>query len=162
MIKTQISVCIEATPEKVWAALARLEDIQLWSGAVLSAHCPAGKESGVGAERVCLLKGDIQLTEKWTHWEDGRMFAYEGYGLPMVKVATNKWEIIHDKGMTVIRSEATVTLKGGIFGRMLEPVFSLMIRRMAPRAFAALKYFIENGKPFRGNPRSLPLAAAIC
>jgi Polyketide cyclase / dehydrase and lipid transport len=162
MIKFSFSVCIEANPQKVWAALAKLEDIQLWSGAVLSAHCPGGKEHGVGAERICMLKGDIRLTEKWTAWEEGRMFAYEGYGLPMVKVATNKWHMIPDKDKTLIHSEATVTLKGGIFGRILEPIFGLMIRRMSPRAFAALKYFIENGQPYVGKLSDLPLAAATC
>ena len=40
MITVESSVCIAAPVDDVWAQLARLEDIRLWSEAVLDAHCP--------------------------------------------------------------------------------------------------------------------------
>ncbi len=51
--------------EKVWAALARLEDIQLWSEALLDARCEVAISQGVGAERTRDLRGGIAITERW-------------------------------------------------------------------------------------------------
>jgi uncharacterized membrane protein len=38
MIKLEASVCIEAPADIVWARLAKLEDIQLWSEPVLHVY----------------------------------------------------------------------------------------------------------------------------
>jgi hypothetical protein len=57
MIKLVASVCIEAPVASVWARLATLEDIQLWSEPVLHARCEGAVTQGVGAERTCELAG---------------------------------------------------------------------------------------------------------
>ena len=92
-MKMTMSVCIDAPAPVVWAALARLEDLPLWSSGVRTATCPTGHESGVGAERVCELVGGINLTERWTAWDEGRSFTYEGVGIPLVKLARNTWTV---------------------------------------------------------------------
>jgi hypothetical protein len=162
MIKLQATVCIEASPEKVWAALARLEDIRLWSREVLHASCPEGKSQGIGAERTCKLKGNITLIETWTAWEEGKSFTYEGLGLPLIKKATNTWSIREDNGKILLTSNATVEVKGGIFGKLLEPLMAPMMRRISPKAFASFKYLVENGKAFEGNYSSLPKIPVAC
>jgi hypothetical protein len=48
MIKLFASACIEAPAEVVWAQLAKLEDIQLWSEAVIQARCQGPIAQGVG------------------------------------------------------------------------------------------------------------------
>ena len=53
MITLFASVCIEAPATTVWAQLATLEDIQLWSAAVVRARCDGAVTRGVGAERTC-------------------------------------------------------------------------------------------------------------
>ena len=46
MIKLSASICIEAPAAIVWARLAKLEDIQLWSEAVVRARLlPEGHPS---------------------------------------------------------------------------------------------------------------------
>ncbi|MBO0839163.1 MAG: hypothetical protein J2P28_27135, partial [Actinobacteria bacterium] len=45
------TVCIEAPADEVWRCLARIEDIPLWSRAIISASTVPGHERGVGAER---------------------------------------------------------------------------------------------------------------
>ncbi len=89
MMKLVASVCIDASAEVVWSHLAKLEDIQLWSSAVLHAKSTGKVSQGVGAERVCELVGNRTITERWVAWDEGRSFQYEGFGIPMMNRATN-------------------------------------------------------------------------
>lgn len=150
VIKTSQSVCIETSPELVWKQLAKLEDIVLWSSDVLEATCTG---YGVGEDRHCRLRGNVKIKEHIVEWVEGKSLTYEGLGLPLVKRALNKWSVYPDGKFARLVSEAEVELKGGIFGRAFEPLMSLMIKRMAPRALFSFKFLVENGKPFRGaNP----------
>ena len=83
MLSLTSSVWIDTPAEGSWAAPARIEDIPLWSTNVVTATCPTGRERGIGAQRVCTLHGGIELTEIWTHWNDGHAFTYEGQGAPV-------------------------------------------------------------------------------
>jgi hypothetical protein len=63
------SVCIEAPAAEVWARLAELDDLALWSEPVRVARCDGPITSGVGAVRTCDLVGGITTTERWIAWE---------------------------------------------------------------------------------------------
>jgi hypothetical protein len=67
--------CIDAPAELVWARLAKLEDIELWSHLIKRATCPGERSRGVGAERTCELAGNITILERWVAWDEGRSFA---------------------------------------------------------------------------------------
>ncbi|HEX5503833.1 MAG TPA: SRPBCC family protein [Thermomicrobiales bacterium] len=162
MVRLFASVCIEAPAAHVWARLARLEDIQLWSDAVLRAHCAGGRSRGVGAERTCELVGDRTITERWVAWDEGRSFQYEGYGLPLVKRAVNRWSVLPQGDKTLLTSEAELELKGGIFGRALGLAMAPLMRRMAPGALAGFKYLVEHGQPYDGPAARLPRVPASC
>jgi hypothetical protein len=69
----------------VWAQLATLEDIQVWSEAVVQARCEGPIAQGVGAERTCELVGNRTIQERWIAWDEGRSFEYEGFGIPMMR-----------------------------------------------------------------------------
>lgn len=162
MIKLFSSICIEASAETVWARLAKLEDIQLWSAAVLEAWCEGDVSQGVGAERVCELAGNQTIRERWVAWEEGRSFTYEGFGLPMVKRAVNRWTVVPSGEKCLLTSEAELELAGGLLNGVLEPVFGPLIRKMATNALAPFKYFVEHGRPFKGRASELRLAPAAC
>lgn len=72
MIRLSGSVCIDAPAELVWARLAKLEDIELWSHLIKRATCPGERSRGVGAERTCELAGNITILERWVAWDEGR------------------------------------------------------------------------------------------
>jgi hypothetical protein len=55
-----------------------------------------------------------------------------------------------------------VELKGGYFGRLLEPVMAAVFQRIAPSPLAAFKCLVENGPPYQGRHSDLPAAAATC
>lgn len=162
MLKLMTTVCIDAPSTLVWTRLAKLEEIQIWSAAVLRARCEGAVARGVGAERTCDLTGNIRIQERWIAWDEGRSFQYEGYGLPWVKRATNRWSVQAIGQRTLLTSEAEIELKGGIWGRMMEPVIGLMARRMAPNEFAGFKYLVEHGYPYAGKASALPRPVTVC
>ena len=145
MIKLFASVCIEAPADVVWARLAKLEDIQLWSEAVVHARYIGAVSQGVGAERICELVANTTITERWVAWDEGRSFTYEGSGIPLMQRAVNRWSVIPHGKRAWLTSEAEVTIKGGMFGRILEPILEPLMRRMAPNALAGFKYLVEHG-----------------
>jgi hypothetical protein len=163
MIRLSGSVCIDAPADAVWARLAALEDIQLWSEPVLHASCDGQRSRGVGAERTCELAGHVTITERWVRWDEGRSFAYEGFGLPLVKRATNVWSV-HPEGehQSRLTSEAALELKGGFVGRLLEPIMVAMSRRLGSESLAAFKYLVEQGRPYAGRHSELPRAPVTC
>ena len=113
MITLISAVCVEAPVDVVWEHLAKLEDIQLWSEAVLEARCEGAVTRGVGAERTCDLRGGITIRERWLHWDEGRSFTYEGLGIPLVARAENTWSVHAEGEQTLLTSQAEVQLKGG-------------------------------------------------
>src|SRR3954468_2586946 len=148
MIKLVASVCIEAPHDVVWARLAKLEDIQLWSEAIVHASCTGPLAQGVGAERTCELVGNRTIQERWIAWDEGRSFQYEGFGIPMMRRASNRWSVVSQGARSLLISEAELELKGGLFGRLLEPILGSLMQRMAPGALASFKYLVEQGRPY--------------
>jgi len=156
------SVCIEAPADEVWARLARLADIQLWSEAVVQARCEGPISQGIGAERTCDLRGGITIKERWLAWEEGRSFTYEGVGIPLVARAENEWTVHVEGEATLLTSRAEVVLKGGLFGKLLEPIVSYQFNRIGPRTLAAFKYLVEHGEPPPGKHSKLPKIPVAC
>jgi hypothetical protein len=147
MIALRSSACIDAPADRVWDRLARLEDIRLWSEAIVDARCAEDRDHGIGAERTCRLNGGMVIRERWLAWDEGRSFTYEGVGVPLVSRARNTWTVEADGERTLLTSDAEVVLKGGRLGSLLEPLMSRQIRRMGRRSLAAFKYLVEHGEP---------------
>jgi Polyketide cyclase / dehydrase and lipid transport len=162
VIALESSACIDAPATEVWRRLARLEDIRLWSEAILDARCRDGLDHGVGAERTCRLSGGVVIRERWLAWEQGRSFTYEGIGVPIVSSARNTWTVRPEGERTLLTSEAEVVLKGGRLGRLLEPLISRQIERMGRRSLAAFKYLVEHGEPPRVKHAKLAPAPISC
>jgi Polyketide cyclase / dehydrase and lipid transport len=146
----------------VWTRLARLEDIRLWSEAIVDARCEGPVSSGVGAERTCDLRGGVTITERWLRWDEGHSFVYEGIGIPLVARAVNQWTVQAEGDQTLLLSRAEVVLKGGTFGRLLEPIVGYQFTRISPRTLAAFKYLVEHGQPPTIKHAKLPPPATAC
>jgi hypothetical protein len=162
MITLFASACIEAPVDIVWDRLAKLEDIHLWSEPVIHAHCEGALSRGVGAERTCELVGHRIIHERWVAWDEGRSFTYEGFGIPLMRRAANRWSVLPHGERTLLTSEAELELKGGVLGRLLEPLVGPLLQRMAPNALAEFKYLVEHGQPYVGKASELPRAPATC
>jgi hypothetical protein len=146
----------------VWARLARLEDIRLWSEAIVDASCAEGRDHGVGAERTCRLRGGIVIHERWVAWDNGRSFTYDGVGVPLLARARNTWSVHAEGERTLLVSEAQVVLKGGPVGRLLEPLLSRQIKRVGRKSVAAFKYLVETGQAASVPHARLAAAPTAC
>lgn len=162
MLKMKSSACIDANPETTWAFLTDLENISSWSETVLSSECKGERKKGIGAERRCRIGKNVVIIERWVSWKEGEFYTYEGFNLPLVKSARNTWSVKAENGKTLLKTESEVVLKGGIFGRILEPIMLLVSKKMASDALSAFKYLVENGKPYEGKHSSLPRAPVVC
>lgn len=160
MLQLRASVCVDASPEKVWAVLSHLEAITEWVPAIRRAHCPAARR-GVGAARVCELD-HVTIVETIEDWVEGRRLTYRGEGAPLMRWARNRWSVEAVGAQTLVVSQSEVEFKWGWLGRVLELPMRFVFRRLGRNSLAALKYFVERGERA---PRSLaPLAhdSVVC
>lgn len=165
MIRIRSTACIDAPASRVWSRLCALEEIPLWSAPVLSATCPTGYSNGVGARRVCLLRGNLEIRESWSEWSnEQRYFKYEAEGIPFVKRASNRWSVqAHNPSQSLLISEAEVELRGGGMSRLLlEPTMEKRMIVMGQQSLAALKHLVETGREFNGKHSSLPVPKGAC
>jgi hypothetical protein len=150
VLKLKSTVCVEASKEATWKVLSDIENISDWVDVVITAKSTGIVSKGVDAERTCELKHKVTIIERWIAWDEGNSFTYEGFNVPMVKSAKNTWTVKAENGKTIITTESVLVLKGGIIGRMFEPLVKLMSKRLGTKSLASLKYLVENGKPFAG------------
>lgn len=162
MFTLKVTACIDATPETTWNVLSDLENISLWSQPVTLSKCNGDNKQGVGAERICHLGKRVVITERWTSWIEGESYTYEGFNLPLVKSAKNTWSVKAENGKTLLTSESEIVVKGGIFGKLLEPLMLLVSNKMSSDALCAFKFLVENGKPYTGKHSSLPSVSPVC
>jgi hypothetical protein len=153
MIKLVASACIETPAARVWDRLARLEDIQLWSDAVVHARCEGALARGVGAGRTYELVGNRTITERWVAWDAGRSFQYKGVVLPLDNRAVYRWSVLPRGERSLLTSEAEVEFKGGASGWALALALAPVMRRMAPRRSPASNTSSSMDAPSMGTSR---------
>jgi len=161
MLVLKSSICVEAPVNRVWKYLAAIEKIDLWVPAIKQAWCESDHTQGIGAVRICRLE-KFEVREEFLEWDEGKSFKYVAKGAPMLHSASNHWTIEPFGDETLITSYSEIIVKGGIFGRLLEPLIYLVTRIGFPNALAPLKFLIETGKPFEGKATDLPKARSIC
>lgn len=162
MIQLHSSACIHAPRKLVWQYLARLENIELWSEQVVKSWCEKDLSQGAGSVRFCKLANGTTIEERWTDWQEGYSYTYQGFNIPMIKRAENTWSVEAVGEQTLLTSKAIIELKGGIFGKLLEPLVTTVMKKMVPDSLAAFKYFVENGRPYEGKHSALPRAQITC
>lgn len=164
MIHMKTDICVDVPIDIAWRHMSRIDEIDLWVDMIKDSYCTSEHNRGLGAERVCLLENNMKVTERFTHWDEGKAFTYEavGSGLPGMKWAQNEWTFEARGNKTMIRSRASLVCKWGLFGRIFEPIVLWGFKRDMPNIAASLKYFIENGKAYEGKSTTLPRAPNFC
>lgn len=157
-----MSVCIDSPKEDAWKVLSNVTNVSLWVDPILSASCESKCQKGVGTIRVCKLKGNMNITERWLAWEEGEYFTYVADETRYFKSAKNKWSVQEENGKSLVTTESEVVLKGGVFGKLLEPLMYMISKKMGADSLVALKYLVENGFPYEGRVSKLPRAPIIC
>ena len=80
-----------------------------------------------------------------------------------MRAAQNTWSVktLDDK-TTLLTTDAIIELKGGLFGRLFQPLVRIVSARMGNQALAAFKYLVEENRPFEGPSSSLPTPSPVC
>ncbi|MEP2426107.1 MAG: SRPBCC family protein [Paracoccaceae bacterium] len=91
-MKITMSVCIRAPKSQVWKVLADVENIPLWSSAVVSAKAD-DKKPGIGTKRTCRLSNQSAIFEEWTDWNENESYTYRGFNLTLIESAQNTWSV---------------------------------------------------------------------
>jgi len=161
-MKLKLSACIEAPKDKVWETLSDITNVNLWVDPILSAHCKSDQQTGIGTVRVCRLKGNMTVTEKWIEWIEGDSYTYQANGMPLIKSAKNKWTVDTVNGKSLLTTESEVHMKSGLLALLLVPIMYFASRRMGSDSLAAIKHLIETGQPYQGKFSKLPRVPVIC
>jgi len=117
-----MTACIETPKEYVWKILPDVSNVDLWVYPILSANCEGEIERGVETVRICKLKGNIIVKERWISWDEGDSFSYQADETSFFKSAKNKWSVKSENGKILVTTESEIVLKGGIFGKIFEPL----------------------------------------
>lgn len=156
------SACVDAPADVVWAHLAQLDQIHVWTDLIHDSHMSGTCRVGVGAERVCELGAGRRNHERVTHWDEGRSFTYQSTDAPMMRFARNTWSVIPMGDRALVRSEAEFEFHGGWLGRLLGAIMVPLLKLVLPNPLAKFKYWVENGHPYVGRARSLPTPISAC
>ena len=162
MFRMTARACVDAPVNVVWDHLSRLDQIHLWTDAIHRAYISSACPSGVGAERTCELGGGRTLRERIVAWDEGASFTYESRDAPLMKLARNRWSVKPEGSGTLVTSEAEMTFRGGIFGRIFGWILVPLLRLVLPNPLAKFKYWVEHGEPFRGKASRLPVPPLSC
>ncbi len=162
MFRITNTACVEAPAHVVWAHLARLDAVHLWTDVIHRSYMADDLVCGVGAERVCELAGRRTLHERVIVWEEGRSFTYISTDAPWMKLARNRWSVDAVGARALATSEAELELRGGWFGEMLGHLLMPLLRLFLPNPLARFKYWVEEGRPYAGSARSLPVPPVAC
>lgn len=165
MITMTTDICVDVPVETAWRQMARIDEVHLWAQVLVDSYCTSEQTRGLGAERACTLRNGMMVTERFTHWEEGKAFTYEivDGGPAIMKTAKNEWTLTpKGENKTLIRTHATLQCKGGRLARLIEPLVLWGFKRDMPNIAASLKYFVETGKAYDGPAKELPRAPSFC
>ncbi len=139
------SIHIAAAPERVWAALARLDALHEYDPGISRSEVRSDKRDGLGAGRHCDLKAGGWYRERVTVWEPPREleFTLHECTLP-VRQLRHHYTLTAEGGGTRVDQIQEYVLKYGPFGAALD---ALVVRRKWDAAiksfFSGLKSYVE-------------------
>jgi ligand-binding SRPBCC domain-containing protein len=139
------AIRIEATPEKVWSALASLDTLHRYDPGVSRAEIVSEAKEGPGAARRCDLAPGGWFKERVSEWRPHEALAFELYECTLpVRRLKHTYTLVADGGGTIVRQRMEYQLKFGVLGRLLDA--AVVKRRWNAgirRFFGGLKRYVE-------------------
>jgi ligand-binding SRPBCC domain-containing protein len=141
------SIHVEAPPERVWAALARLDALQEFDPGIERSSLQSPNAEGIGASRHCDLREGGWFRDRVTVWRSGRELAFELYDCTLpVRRLRHHYTLTPDGKGTRVEQEQEYELKYGMLGAILD---ALVVRRKWDAGiksfFSGLKAYVETG-----------------
>lgn len=139
------AIHIQAPPEQVWSALARLDGLHEYDPGVSKSVLRTEKRSGVGADRHCDIAAGGWFRERVTLWEPERQLELTLYECTLpVRSLRHRYTLTPEGGGTRVDQTQEYTLRYGPLGAALD---ALVVRRRwdagVKAFFAGLKRYVE-------------------
>lgn len=150
MTNIEATVRIDASKDKVWAALADFGNIQNFHPGLKSSHSTSAANEGVGATRQCVLKPMGTIQERIIEWKEGeRMLIdiYEGKNMPPLDFnSTKALFTLQEKGKQTAVTMKMMYKPKGLAGAAMNPMLKSQFAKTVPAIIKGLKFYVENGK----------------
>ena len=139
------TIHIDAPPERVWAALSRLNALHEYDPGISKSEILSEKYEGVGAERQCNIRAGGWFRERITLWEPGRELEFTLYDCTLpVRNLRHHYVLSSERGGTLVEQTQEYGLKYGVFGALLDTLFVRRKWDAGVRSFfAGLKRYVE-------------------
>lgn len=139
------SIHIDAPPERVWTALARLDGLQDFDPGIEKSELRSKNAEGLGASRHCDLRGGGWFRERVTVWQPHRESAFELHDCTLpVRRLRHHYTLTPEHTGTRVDQQQEYALKYGPLGTLLAV---LVVRRKwdagAKTFFRGLKAHVE-------------------
>jgi len=143
-------VKIDASSDKVWAALADFGNIAIWNPAVRNSHLTSSETEGVGMSRECQLVPTGTVQELVTGWTEGKSLTVEIVdfkNVPAMRTAIAEFTL-EPRGE---QTDAFMTMNYEVgLGILGDGMNSMMMKRQFQKALtgllAGLKHHVETGE----------------
>jgi ligand-binding SRPBCC domain-containing protein len=138
------AIHIQAPPERVWAALARLDALHEYDPGISKTEI-LSKHEGIGAERQCDIRAGGWFRERVTIWEPNVEIEFTLYDCTLpVRELRHRYRLVKEKDGTRVEQTQEYTIKFGAIGAVLDALF---VRRKwdagVKSFFAGLKQYVE-------------------
>jgi ligand-binding SRPBCC domain-containing protein len=139
------SIRVAAPPEKIWAALARLDALHEFDPGIETSELQSPNAEGIGASRQCNLRGGGWFRDRVTVWKPGRELEFELYDCTLpVRRLRHRYTLTPDGNGTRVEQDQEYELKYGLLGVVLDV---LVVRRKWDAGiksfFSGLKSYVE-------------------
>jgi uncharacterized protein YndB with AHSA1/START domain len=140
------TIHIDASPDRVWAALSRLDALHEYDPGIAKSVLRTEQREGVGADRQCDIKAGGWFRERVTAWQPGRELELTLYACTLpVRRLRHHYTLTAEAGGTRIDQVQEYALKYGPLGAILD---ALVVKRKwdagVKSFFAGLKRYIES------------------
>ena len=139
-------IVIDAPIEKIWAALANMEELEKYDPTVLKSTSTTDAKKGLGATRkVDMRDGKNWFREKVTVFKPGEALEFEltACSFPVHQLK-HSYSFQTSGSQTTVKQVMQYQVKFGLLGRIMD---SLMIRKKSDKGikqfFAGLKSYVE-------------------
>ena len=139
-------ITIDAPIEKIWAALANMEELEKYDPTVLKSTATTDAKNGLGtARKVDMRDGKNWFREKVTVFKPNEALAFEltACSFPIHQL-THSYSFHATGSQIKVKQVMQYQVKFGLLGRIMD---GLMIRKKSDRGikqfFAGLKSYVE-------------------
>lgn len=144
MVDAIEEIHITQPPGRVWDALAAFDGISRWAPNVEHSSPSNVSTEGVGAVRRVQV-GRNALLERVTEWEPGRRLTYSIEGLPpVVRSATNSWELAESRGGTHVVLTSVVDAGSRPPQRVIARVIGKAMAKSSRQMLTGLREHLQN------------------